>query len=1105
MIHPILENMSETARGILTGRGPVEVADMPLSGHCLLTLACAVASRKTTVLVADGPRRLEQAHQGVTSMANAFAPDNERLAPLYYPPWEDFSHDDSHGASYRLEALEELAQESNLSNGDDTEKARQKRHLVVVTSIQALMQKVTPADDLRKSTFQVVKGCEIEPGELPRWLEEKGYTFCDRVQEQGETATRGSITDLWPLTEELPLRIDFEGETVDSIRQFDPLDQRTVKKLESVMLSPCDDAPPAADAGNAVSFLDYLPAETTVIWSTRESVNEHGEIYAENAREAGRADSVLEPGALNDKAADNEFFQIMISELSGESVMPRFLPVQDVFRIPGRALHPDAMESSRQKLMSQLHEKASSGSSVAVFLDTEGSLHHFREALGETRPANMDLVLGTVPEGTVCEELGIVLVSESDIYGKKEAIGQRYMPGTRAAPSRKGRTAKIADISEIEPGDLVVHSSHGIGRFLGLNEIQIQDRTQEVLTVEYAEGAKLHVPVNQSHLLTRYIGISGQKVKLHKLGGRRWSKEKAQAQEDIVDFASELLETQATRNALQGHAFPEDTAWQHDFDNSFPFKETEDQRRVISEVKNDMQAQRPMDRLICGDAGYGKTEVAMRAAFKAASDSRQTAVLVPTTVLAQQHYNTFSERMAAFPLRIEMLSRFLNKSEQAEVLEALREGQIDIVIGTHALLQSGVEFKKLGLVIIDEEQRFGVAHKEKFKHVRQLVDVLTMTATPIPRTLYMSMTGVRDMSLIQTAPRERMPIETIITRSRDEVIREAVLRELNRDGQVFFLHNRVNTIASVEKRLKRLLPEAAINTAHGQMPSSQLESVVKSFVMGQFNVLLCTTIIESGMDIPRANTIIIDRADKFGIADLYQLRGRVGRSTHKAYAYLLMPENETLDPAARKRLNAIERHGGLGGSFHLAIQDLEIRGAGNILGSRQSGYIRTVGFGLYCQLMKRTIAMLRKEPAPPVIDVDVRLDFLDLAPSARSTENAAYIPFEYVGDEKIRLEIYRKIAEISTPSDADSVYCEIEDRFGRLPVPVARLLKTAEIKLAAHAKKIDSVEVKANKLMLVRNGDYLKEGPRFPRLYQTSPDCMLEEIVDKIGQMDNSE
>jgi transcription-repair coupling factor (superfamily II helicase) len=616
-----------------------------------------------------------------------------------------------------------------------------------------------------------------------------------------------------------------------------------------------------------------------------------------------------------------------------------------------------------------------------------------------------------------------------------------------------------------------------------------------VLTIEYAEGTKLHVPVSQTHLLSRYVGVSKHQVHLHRLGGKRWNSEKENAERAIVDLASSLLETQAQRNILNGYSFPADTPWQHDLEAAFPYQETPDQQKVIVEVKTDMESSKPMDRLICGDAGYGKTEVAMRAAFKTVMAGKQVAVLVPTTVLAQQHFETFKERMSAYPVRIEMLSRFVTHSRQIGILKSLAAGTLDIVIGTHALVQPGIRFRDLGLVIIDEEQRFGVAHKERLKELRRLVDVLTLTATPIPRTLYMSLTGARDMSLLQTPPRERLAIETLVAPNTDKVVREAILREINREGQVFYLHNRVMTIEMVKKRLERVIPEARMEIAHGQMAASELSSVMKRFVAGEFEVLICTTIIESGMDIPRANTILIDRADRFGIADLYQLRGRVGRSRHKAYAYLLLPSHGQVDSDARRRISAVKKYSSLSAGFNLALRDLELRGAGNLLGTAQSGHITAIGFGLYCQLLKASVARLKGQPVPPVIDVEVQLDFISLSPDASTPDNSAIIPYAYIEDERLRIAVYRKLAEMTSPEEATELEAELQDRYGAVPPPVRRLLKIAELRTVGALHGIRQIEAKEGKIMLMRDGDYLMDGKRFPRLTASTPDKQLDEVI----------
>jgi transcription-repair coupling factor (superfamily II helicase) len=642
--------------------------------------------------------------------------------------------------------------------------------------------------------------------------------------------------------------------------------------------------------------------------------------------------------------------------------------------------------------------------------------------------------------------------------------------------------------------------------------------------------------VTEAHLVSKYVGTGKARPPLNTLGGTRWANAKLHAERAVRDVASDLLAIQAARESQEGHPFASDTPWQREFESAFLFEETPDQMRAIVETKTDMERPKPMDRLICGDVGFGKTEVGIRAAFKAVLEGKQVAVLVPTTVLAQQHYNTFRERMADYPVRIELLSRFRTRRAQQRVVKELGAGAVDIVIGTHRLLQGDISFKDLGLVVIDEEQRFGVMHKEKFKMLRKLVDVLTLSATPIPRTLYLALTGARDMSTIQTPPHDRLPVETIVTQYDERVIRDAIQRELNRGGQVFFLHNRVMTIQTMAQKLRALVPSARIVVGHGQMHSDELEEVMTTFVNGEADILLSTTIIESGLDIPNANTIIIDRADRFGLSDLYQLRGRVGRYKHQAYAYLLLPRHAGLLADVRKRLSAIKQYSTLGSGFKIAMRDLEIRGAGNLLGAEQSGHITAVGFELYCQLLKQSVSSLKGEKVAPRVEVQVRLDFLPLnpveenrAPSTAERSNptgrrtrrhgiggvldeveitepadasptpapertAAYIPFSYVSDSRQRIEVYRKLAQATEKKALIELAKECRDRFGPLPAALELLLQVAELKILAAAKGITAIEVKEDKLMLTRNQDYVMVGSKFPRLVKKDPAARLKEI-----------
>jgi len=644
-----------------------------------------------------------------------------------------------------------------------------------------------------------------------------------------------------------------------------------------------------------------------------------------------------------------------------------------------------------------------------------------------------------------------------------------------------------------------VHLEHGVGRFLGLATVN----ETEVLALEFANDAKLYVPLEQAYLVSRYVGVGKKSPSLSSLADTKWARAKKSAAASIFDYAGKMLSLQAERETNPGHAFGSDTKWQLEFEHSFPFRETPDQMKAIIETKIDMERARPMDRLICGDVGFGKTEVAIRAAFKAVMDGRQVALLAPTTVLAQQHFEVFRQRMLDYPVRIEMLSRFRSHGEQRKIIDLLRNGGVDIVIGTHRLISGDVIFKNLGLVVIDEEQRFGVLHKEKFKDLFKLVDVLTLSATPIPRTLYLSLVGVKDMSTIETPPLNRLPIETIVCGYDERIVRDAIKRELERQGQVYFLHNRVQSIQRVRDRIADLVPEAKIDIGHGQMESDELEEVMVRFIAGKTDVLVCTTIIESGLDIPNANTIIIDRADRFGLADLYQLRGRVGRAEHKAYAYLLLPREMMTIGAARKRINAIKQYSSLGAGFRIAMRDLEIRGAGSILGTAQSGHIVAIGFDLYCQLLKQAVAQLKGSKFKPRLDVDLRLDFVasgegEFAQFGTAERVPAFVPTTYISDTGLRIKAYRQLAEITTGDSLARLKKDWRDRFGKFPVAVDNLFLLSEMKLAAAKAGITRIEVRERKLMLTRHRDLILVGGKFPRLVAGRIEQLLGEILELV-------
>ena len=803
----------------------------------------------------------------------------------------------------------------------------------------------------------------------------------------------------------------------------------------------------------------------------------------------------------------------------------------DAFRpLAERAPEPQIAEAQRREFFQQIHRWLRQDYAVHVFCNNDGERQRFKEVWKELDVASSlrldksahradatpQIHIGSLARGFLCDEAKLVVVTDAEIFGRYKIQRPRRLKSPHALAAR---SALDIDFTDLEEGDLVVHLQHGIGRYLGLKNLPASggrhQPTQdaklstetECLVIEYApsgeavEPPKLYVPVSEAHLVSKYVGAGKAQSAVEPLGGTRWAKAKEQTEKAVRDIAAEMLRIQAVRETQAGHACKPDTQWQREFEGAFIYEETPDQITAIADTKADQERAKPMDRLICGDVGFGKTEVAIRAAFKCVMDGKQVAILVPTTVLAQQHFNNFRERMADYPVRIELLSRFRTKREQARVVKDLAAGAVDIVIGTHRIVQEDIAFKDLGLVVIDEEQRFGVLHKEKFKRLRTLVDVLTLSATPIPRTLYLALTGARDMSTIQTPPHDRLPVETIATAYDERLIRDAIQRELQRGGQVFFLHNRVTTIETMRAKLQTLVPDARIVVGHGQMNSDELEEVMTKFVNGEADVLLSTTIIESGLDIPNANTIIIDRADRFGLSELYQLRGRVGRYKHQAYAYLLLPRHARLLTDVRKRISAMKQYASLGSGFKIAMRDLEIRGAGNLLGAEQSGHITAVGFELYCQLLKQSVSALKGEKIKPRVEVRVALDFLSESAVSRQWSAATdhkplttYLPHNYVTEPHHRIEIYRKLAQATDKPALEALQKELRDRFGPLPPPVELLLAVGELKMIAGGKGVTNIEVEEDKLKLTRAGDFITLGGKFPRLTKKDAKARLKEI-----------
>lgn len=1071
----------------------LSVPDVPGSAEATMVLALENKLRRTILWVACGEKALETNHGNLLALCTDKATANRIL---YYPAWESLPN--PAGTEDPETCGDRLNVSFRLLDG--------KEPMVVATCVQAIMQRTIPAASLLAESISLKLGDELELDEVSSDLLALRYKFCSGVTARGQASLRGGILDIWPLTDDWPVRLEFEGPVLVSARTFDPVSQRSLGQVKSVRLAPVGEWAGLGDTKSDITGIGaYLPDNTVVVWSHLPSVEDHALAYQEILSESGNTGVSLPFAMARDQLAGKAAAQLDVGGEGGSEqsrMAVDFMPVDGASAVQKDIIEPDTSEGARRRFLAQLRARVDRGQQVRLFFDTRGSLDRYVELNQEDLPADGFLLeVGTVSDGFTSDEFGLAVVSEKELFGHRKTTRGRYDPRASAIRPAPPVGARISDTTDLHPGDLVVHIQHGIGKYLGLQKILFDGQLQEVVTLEYAEGVLLHVPLSQSHFLSLYVGVSGHSARLHQLGGTRWRKEKEGAQNAIEDFAASLLEVQAERQVLEGHAFSADVPWQHEFEAAFPYRETPDQEQAINDVKRDMESKRPMDRLICGDVGFGKTEVAIRAAFKAVMDGRQVAVLVPTTVLCQQHFQTFCQRMAAYPVRVEMLSRLCPTSLRRKIATDLRAGSVDIVIGTHCLLQPGIEFANLGLVVIDEEQRFGVRHKEMLKHMRRLVDVLTMTATPIPRTLYMGLTGAKDLSVVQTPPERRLPVTTIVTESTDAVVRNAVMRELSRDGQVYYLHNRVMTIEKVRERLCSLVPEARIAVAHGRMCPGELADVMSRFIAGEHDVLLCTVIIESGLDIPNVNTILIDRADRFGLADLYQLRGRVGRSTKKGYAYLLLPGHARIDPAARMRVHLLRKHSRLGSGYNLALRDLEIRGSGNILGTEQSGHIAEIGFLLYCQFLRRTVARMKGEIVPPVVDVQLKLDFISLSPDDAGSENSAVVSAAYVQDEQQRINIYRDIAGAGTADDLVSLRTIMRDRYGPIPSCVERLLAIASLRVTAAAKGITSIETRDDRIMLIRGGQYVMDGSRHARMTARTSEDRIGEIEKCVANL----
>ncbi len=1059
----------------------------------------ALQSRPILVITASSAEG-RALFQDIQFFHNLLVANQPAKPARYFPPWEVLPYEplspQPEIAANRLNVLYDLLNE-NINP-------------LMVTPLAALMHRLIPRDVMSNSVELLGVGEEIERERVIRLLCRIGYKETDMVESREEFSVRGGILDFFGPGMTHPVRIEFFGDEIASIRTFDYETQRSLETLGEVVILPAreavltprtiqnlkenvsrqgQDSPrlreellARLELGSHFSgieqyipflynktdtLLNYMPSDTIAVLDEPDYIETHGASFEHKVRQEyhqiGKTpypppdESYLSWEQC--KRLLNKYFQINLASLSLSE--RKTAPGAMKFEIKSLEMVTVKMRSREEtgflsKFADSLRKWKQQGQRIFIICATDGQAERMRELLFDYKltaglynhlkwispeekqvpQADIVITVGDLSAGFRIPALSLVVISENDVFGEHKKIRRR--PHYRSSRF-------LSSFSDLQVGDFVVHVDHGIGRYLGLSKLELDNRILDFLLLEYQDNDKLYVPLDRLYLVQKHMGDE-EKVELYKLGGRKWARQKEKVKASLLAMADELVKLYAAREVMSGFAFAPDSHWQKEFEASFEYTETDDQLKAIEDIKRDMEQEKSMDRLICGDVGYGKTEVALRAAFKAVENGKQVAFLVPTTILAQQHFTTLSQRLAPYPFRVEMLSRFRSAQERAKTKEGLKNGTVDIVVGTHALLQKDIKFANLGLLVIDEEQHFGVKHKEKIKSLRQQVDVLTLTATPIPRTLHFAFSGLRDLSIIATPPEGRMDIHTEVLCYDKKVIREAVLREKERGGQVFFVHNRVENIEQVADQVRQLIPEARITVAHGKMSEKTLEAIMLNFINGEYDVLVCTTIIESGLDVSNANTMIINRADTFGLSQLYQLRGRVGRSDHRAYAYLMIPPGQIISKTAKKRLQAIQELSELGAGFRLAAHDLEIRGAGNLLGPQQHGHIASIGFGLYCDMMEEAVNELKglnsAKPVEPVIELNL---------NARLSE-------EYIPDTNQRLTFYKRLSTVESEESLERLHAELRDRYGRLAPEGELLIKIMGLKIIARELGITKLQ-----------------------------------------------
>ncbi|HZK25241.1 MAG TPA: transcription-repair coupling factor [Oscillospiraceae bacterium] len=1093
-LQPLFEGLHKTTRSQL-------LYGLDESARHMVMAAIYEQTRRSVIIVTADAVHANKVYEDLLAV---FGENKVFLFPgkelLYY---HDLLSDSGDTAAQRLHVMKELAAD---------------KQPIVVTTVSGLVEKMCPREQWQAACFTVKVNAELGMEQLLKLLVTAGYERVELVEVAGQFSVRGGIADIFPIGEATPYRIEFFGDLIESIRSFDPLTQRSQESLQSLQLAPvrevivgeeqqqqaltalaAEQQKLAAQKRQEIrgggqlaeklaqemekikeglyypslerlllyfypqpaTLLDWFPAEALIFLNDPQRCEQAVE---QLKHELGEIQSTLfAQGELLAHQVEMTWDYEEVLSLTKQQIVAFALFTQQGFPVPYRrtisfSAKPVPRFLGQWELFCQEVEQwRQLAYRVVIITSTRQRSSGITDILAERNipsvyslsqpdlaPRTVTLLHGSLESGFILPELKLAVLAEQDILPQRKK--RRRLKGKEGV--------RVGDYQELQVGDFVVHEQHGIGQYLGLRTLEVSGIQRDYLYIQYAGNDKLYLPIEQIDVVRKYLGAEGKRPKLSALGGGEWSRVKARVQSSVQELAKELLALYAAREAEPGHAFAADHDWQQDFEAAFPFEETEDQLQAIKEIKEDMEKSRAMDRLLCGDVGYGKTEVAMRAAFKAIMDGMQAAFLVPTTVLAQQHYRTFLERLEGFPVKVGILSRFQSTAQQKVTLQGLEEGSIDLLVGTHRMLSQDVRFNKLGLLVVDEEQRFGVRHKERIKMLKKNLDVLTMTATPIPRTLHMSLAGVRDMSVIETPPEDRYPIQTYVLEYSDSLIREAILRELGRGGQVYFVHNRVQSIERWAAQLRKLLPEAKLAVGHGQMPEGRLEKIMLDFLDGEYDVLLSTTIVEAGLDIPNVNTIIIHDADKFGLAQLYQLRGRVGRSNRIAYAYLTYQKDKVLTEVAEKRLQAIKEFTELGSGFKIALRDLEIRGSGNILGPEQHGHMMAVGFDMYMKLLEDAINAYKgtKKEQKMLPRIEVEAD--------------AYLPASYISDTRQKIVFYQKVAAVETAEEVAEAREELQDRYGSLPKAADNLLQVALIRLLASDLEIMTITEERREIML---------------------------------------